>query len=220
MIDGPWKISFLAPHALFGIPFNDPLTHGVIWSIGANILAFVLISLVTKHTEIERSQAQAFVHIDTSYSFNKIEKLPATLTVSDLQNIAIGYLGVDSVERAYNEYAANQFLELDPMAKVDAGLLRYTERLLAAAIGAPSARLVMALSLERGNMNMKSALSLLDDASDAIRFNRELLQSTMENVSQGIAVFDEKLRLVWWNQHFVDYLSLPHEYARLSLIHI
>ncbi len=217
MIDGPWKISFLAPHALFGIPFNDPLTHGVIWSIGANILAFVLISLVTKHTEIERSQAQAFVHIDTSYSFNKIEKLPATLTVSDLQNIASGYLGVDSVERAYNEYAANQFLELDPMAKVDAGLLRYTERLLAAAIGAPSARLVMALSLERGNMNMKSALSLLDDASDAIRFNRELLQSTMENVSQGIAVFDEKLRLVWWNQHFVDYLSLPHEYARTGL---
>jgi len=212
--EGPWKLGFLAPHALFGIPFSDPLTHGVVWSIGANILAFVLISLVTKHSEIERLQAQAFVHIDTSYSVNKTQNLSATLTVNDIQNIAIGYLGADAVKRAYNEYAANRFLELDPMAKVDAGLLRYTERLLAAAIGASSARLVMALSLERDDMNMKSALSLLDDASDAIRYNRELLQSTMENVSQGIAVFDEKLRLLWWNQQFVDYLSLPREYAR------
>ena len=217
IIEGPWKIGFLAPHALFGIPFNDPLTHGVVWSIGVNVIAFVLISLVTKHNEIERLQAQAFVHIDTSYSVSKIQNLSATLTVNDLQNIATGYLGADSVQRAYSEYAANQFFELDPTAKVDTGLLRYTERLLAAAIGASSARLVMALSLERGNMNMTSALSLLDDASDAIRYNRELLQSTMENVSQGIAVFDEKLRLVWWNQHFVDYLSLPHEYARTGV---
>jgi signal transduction histidine kinase len=100
---------------------------------------------------------------------------------------------------------------------VDVELLRYTERLLASAIGASSARLVIALSLERGDIDMRSAMALLDDASAAIRYNHELLQSTMENVRQGIAVYDEELRLVWWNHRFSDYLKLPEEFARIGV---
>ena len=37
---------------------------------------------------------------------------------------------------------------------------------------------------------MKSALKLLDDASEAIQYNRDLLQSALDQVHQGIAVFD------------------------------
>ncbi|MFT5180889.1 MAG: signal transduction histidine kinase/CheY-like chemotaxis protein, partial [Alphaproteobacteria bacterium] len=139
------------------------------------------------------------------------------LTVGDLQDMVAGYLGTDTVARAFNDYATTHTDEMTPTSAVDVELLRYTERLLASAIGASSARLVIALSLERGDMDMQSAMALLDDASAAIRYNRELLQSTMDNVRQGIAVFDEELRLVWWNRQFSEYLNLPEAFARTAV---
>ncbi len=36
-----------------------------------------------------------------------------------------------------------------------------------------------------------------------------LLQSTLDNLAQGVSVFDENLRLVAWNDRFVDLLDLP-----------
>jgi len=215
--DGPWAIGALAPHSLFGLELGDPLTHGVVWSVGANILIFIVLSLLSHPKAIERSQAQAFVHVDAGYSDRQVRALKGTLTVGDLRDIVAGYLGSDAVARAFNDYAATHDEEITLASAVDVELLRYTERLLASAIGASSARLVIALSLERGDMDMRSAMALLDDASAAIRYNRELLQSTMDNVRQGIAVFDEELRLVWWNRRFSDYLNLPEAFASTAV---
>ncbi len=215
--EGPWAIGALAPHALFGLDFADPLTHGVVWSVGANILVFIVFSLLAQPKAIDRSQAQAFVQVDTGYSGSRARALKGTLTVGDLQGIAAGYLGSDTVARAFNDYAATHDYDMTATSAVDVELLRHTERLLASAIGASSARLVVALSLERGDMDMQSAMALLDDASAAIRYNRELLQSTMENVRQGIAVYDEELRLIWWNRRFSDYLKLPEAFARIGV---
>ena len=217
LTDGPWAISALAPHSLFGLEFADPLTHGVVWSVGANILIFVVLSLLARPKAIERSQAQAFVHVDTGFSGGRVRALKGTLTVGDLREITARYLGPDAVARAFSDYAARHGEELTPASAVDVDLLRYTERLLASAIGASSARLVIALSLERDDMDMRSAMVLLDDASAAIRYNRELLQSTMENVRQGMAVYDEELRLIWWNRRFSDYLNLPDAFARIGV---
>jgi Na+/proline symporter/signal transduction histidine kinase/CheY-like chemotaxis protein len=217
LTDGPWAIGALAPHALFGLDFADPLTHGVVWSVGANVLVFIVLSFFARPKAIERSQAQAFVQVDAGFSGSRARALKGTLTVGDLQATAAGYLGTESVTRAFSDYALTHDVEMTPTSPVDVELLRYTERLLASAIGASSARLVIALSLERGDMDMQSAMALLDDASAAIRYNRELLQSTMENIRQGIAVFDENLRLVWWNRRFSDYLNLPDAYARIGV---
>ncbi len=217
LTDGPWGIGALMPQALFGLKFADPLTHGVILSVGANILVFVLFSLLARPTAIERMQAQAFVHVDAGYRDGRVRALKGTLTVGQLREIAARYLGSDAVERAFADYAARHGEAMPPASAVDVELLRYTERLLASAIGASSARLVIALSLERDDMDMHSAMALLDDASAAIRYNRELLQSTMENVRQGIAVYDEELRLVWWNRRFSDYLNLPDAFARIGV---
>ncbi|NNE84270.1 MAG: hybrid sensor histidine kinase/response regulator [Alphaproteobacteria bacterium] len=217
LIEGPWAIGALVPHALFGLDFADPLTHGVVWSVGSNVLVFIVLSLFAQPKAIERSQAQAFVQVDAGFSGSRARALKGTLTVGDLQATAAEYLGTETVTRAFGDYGLSHDQEITPTSPVDVELLRYTERLLASAIGASSARLVIALSLERGDMNMQSAMALLDDASAAIRYNRELLQSTMENIRQGIAVYDENLRLVWWNRRFSDYLNLPDAYARIGV---
>ena len=68
--------------------------------------------------------------------------------------------------------------------------------------GLSSARLVIALMLERHSTHARGAMRLLDDASAAIQYNRDLLQSAIDNVDQGIAVFDRDMTLICWNSQF------------------
>jgi Na+/proline symporter len=59
--EGPFGIAWLSPYALFGVTGLDPVTHGVFWSLGANIFCFVGVSLLTVPRLMERRQAAAFV---------------------------------------------------------------------------------------------------------------------------------------------------------------
>jgi signal transduction histidine kinase/ActR/RegA family two-component response regulator len=107
-------------------------------------------------------------------------------------------------------------ISLDPKAEADFQLLRYAEHLLASAIGAASSRLVLSLLLRKRTVSTKAALKLLDDANAAIHYNREILQTALDHVRQGIAVFDKELHLVCWNRQFSEILALPPQLTRFG----
>ncbi|MFI4987361.1 MAG: NahK/ErcS family hybrid sensor histidine kinase/response regulator [Alphaproteobacteria bacterium] len=205
---GPFGIGLLRPQQLFGLRF-DPLTHGVFWSLLANVAAYALVSLLSVPKVIERLQATAFVDADGNAGQLGLRHWHGSARVSEMATVAASYLGPDRAQRAFEDFAAQRGTPLVPDAEADFGLVRHTERMLASAIGAASARLVMALTLERRNLSADDAMRLLDDATAAIQYNRDLLQSTLENVRQGISVFDRELRLVCWNRRFRDLLELP-----------
>lgn len=50
---------------------------------------------------------------------------------------------------------------------------------------------------------------LLDETSQELRFSRQLLQATMENVAQGIAVADSEAHIVAWNRRYVEMFAYP-----------
>ncbi len=214
---GPGGLEWLRPQALFGSTLGDPLTHGVFWSLAANTLLLVFFSMFSRQSVLDRSQARAFVEVMAADQSARPRTLRGALAARDLEALVGRYLGVASAERAFTQYRADRspaLLQDDP---VDAGVLRFAERLLASAIGASSARLVIAMSMEREDIDMESAMSLLDDATAAIQYNRELLQMTMENLRQGIAILDEDLRLAWLNDRFRNYLGLPDMLGRVGV---
>jgi signal transduction histidine kinase len=59
-------------------------------------------------------------------------------------------------------------------------------------------------------------MRLLDDATAAIQHNRDVLQSAIDNVGHGIAVFDPDMALICWNNRFQDYLGLSNELSRVG----
>jgi PAS domain S-box-containing protein len=75
---------------------------------------------------------------------------------------------------------------------------------------------VLSLLLRKRNVSTKAALRLLDDASAALQYNREILQTALDHVRQGIAVFDKELQLVCWNRHFGEMLGLSPELVRIG----
>jgi Na+/proline symporter/nitrogen-specific signal transduction histidine kinase len=61
MEQGPLGLSWLRPHALFGVTALDPLLHTLFWSIAVNAAALILGSLLSFPSPVERVQSAQFV---------------------------------------------------------------------------------------------------------------------------------------------------------------
>jgi len=59
-------------------------------------------------------------------------------------------------------------------------------------------------------------MELLDRTSQAVQFNRELLEATLDNMSQGVAVVDPDLRLVGWNRRYLELMNFAEESVHLG----
>ena len=140
-----------------------------------------------------------------------------SVTAGDLQHTVARYLGAERAERSFAEYAASRNAPISPDAEADIHLLRFTEHLLASAIGAASSRLVLSLLLRRRDAGSQSALRLLDDASEALQYNRDLLQSALDQVRHGLSVFDKDMQLICWNRQFRELLNLPPELGQVGV---
>ncbi|MEP3048791.1 MAG: PAS domain-containing hybrid sensor histidine kinase/response regulator [Roseibium sp.] len=214
LITGPFGIDALNPQSLLGIE-ADPFIHGTVWSLGINILFFVTGSFIRAPLPAETLQANVFVPIELTPS-PSLRYWRTSVTAGDLQIAVARYLGEERTERSFQRFAGERGIQLDPNTSADASLLRFSEQLLASAIGAASSRLVLTLMLKRHDPSTKGAVKLLDDASMAIQHNRDLLQTALNQVRQGIGVFDRDLRLICWNRQFRDLLGLPAEYGQVG----
>jgi Na+/proline symporter/CheY-like chemotaxis protein len=212
---GPWGISALRPQALIGLDL-PPLAHGVIWSLTLNVLAYIVFSVGRAPAAIERLQADLFVPSDLTPIPPSFRLWRSSVTVEELTTTVARYLGEERTRSSFDSYAMTRGISIDAKAEADFQLLRYAEHLLASAIGAASSRLVLSLLLRKRTVSTKAALKLLDDANAAIHYNREILQTALDHVRQGIAVFDKDLHLVCWNRQFGEILALPPQLTRVG----
>lgn len=205
---GPFGIELLRPQALLGSDL-PPLMHGVLWSLSLNCLTYILLSLMRQPSAIERVQADLFVPTELTPIAPNFRRWRTTVTVQDILSTVAQYLGPDRARQEFESFAAIQRISLDRSAPADFRLLRHAEHLIASSIGAASSRVVMSLLLRKRTVSAKAALKLLDDAHAALHFNREMLQTALNHVRQGIAVFDADLQLICSNRQFGELLDLP-----------
>ncbi len=211
---GPYGLSFLRPQALFNFAV-DPLPHGVFWSLLANIAAVVAVSLARPLQPIERLQAQIFVPLDNNPA-PIIRSVPTSVTFGELRDTVARYLGEERTMRSFERLTQQSGQATDPKARIDLQGLRFAEQLLASTIGAASSRLVLSLLISRNDPSSRAAHQLLDDATEALHYNRGLLQTAIDQLTQGIALFDEDLRLTSWNRRFRQLLNLPPEFGQVG----
>ena len=214
--NGPFGIALLKPQMLFNMSF-EPLSHGVFWSLISNIVAYIFVSLLRPPEPIERLQATGFIDERRSPPAHGFRPWRETVDVADLHATVARYLGDERTNRCFEDYARRRGAGLSSNTVADIHWVRFSEKLLASAIGAASSRLVFSLALRRHDVGDTSALKLLDDASEAIQYNRDLLQQALDQVGQGIAVFDQDMRLICWNRQFREILRLPSELGQIGV---
>lgn len=213
VLKGPWGLGWLRPEALFGLDMQ-PLTHGVLWSLSFNCLAYAAVSLLRSPTAMERLQAGLFISSDGAPMAQSLKLWRASVTVSELQATVARYLGAERTQRAFDGFFASRGSTEDIPHEADIHILRFAEHLIASAIGAASSRLVLSLLLKRRNLTTEAAFKLLDDASAALQYNRDVLQHGLDHAGQGITVIDRDLRLIAWNRAFLDLYGLPSTLVR------
>jgi len=216
LTDGPWGIAMLRPQHLLGLHVS-PVVHGVVWSLMINILCYVGFSLRQLPSPIERLQANLFAPTELTPITPSFRLWRSSVTVEELATTVSRYLGEERTRAAIESFAASQRISIEPTEEADFRLVRYAEHILASAIGTASSRLVLSLLLRKRTVSTKAALKLLDDANAAIQYNREILQTALDHVRQGIAVFDKDLQLICWNRQFGEILDLPPSLIRTGI---
>ncbi len=201
--------AWLRPESLLVDIQTNSLTHGVAWSLGANIFINIMVSLVTRQSMVEKIQARAFAGPAASYGPARVAAAGHDISNTDLHSLAERFLGYENVQRSFTDYATSTGIDLSSSGPADRRLLLFTERLIAGAIGASSARVVMTAALRKTGMEIGDVVLLLDEASQALTFNRRLLEATLENIPQGVSVVDSEQRLIGWNSRYVELMKYP-----------
>ena len=216
--EGPFGIAWLNPYGMFGLTGFDPVTHGVIWSLGANIACFVGVSLLGAPRMMERRQAAAFVGdpVAGAAPASFTERLKGSAKVGDLRLLAERFIGPEKARAAFEAHLRERGLPLVLGQRADAQVLGLTERLLSGAMGASAARMVLASALRGAELQIEDVASIVGEASQVSRFNRDLLETTLENVAEGISVIDGSSRLVAWNRRYADLFDYPQHLLRVG----
>lgn len=208
---GPFGLSWLRPQALFQLGGWHPLTHGTFWSLLANSACCLILSLRYRPSMEERLRAASFLDLSADRGSGGVGEWRGRVSVADLRAIVGRIIGERSARRAFDDYAGASGKPLQDMIAADRPLLQHTERILAASIGAASARRMLTSALRGTGLDFSEAVALLDEASQELRYNRELLSTTMENISQGISVVDADMRLVAWNRRYMEMFGYPDD---------
>ncbi|MBV9077079.1 MAG: hybrid sensor histidine kinase/response regulator [Methylobacteriaceae bacterium] len=216
LTDGPFGLAALRPTALAGMELPQ-LAHGVVWSLGLNLAAYVIFSLLRPASALERLQASVFVGETAMPISPTLRFLRASVTIQELGDAVARFLGEERTRLSFEGFARSRGTVLDPNREADIHILRYAEHLLASAIGAASSRHALSLVLRRRNLSGRAALRLLDEASAALQHNRDILQHALDHAQQGITVFDKDLRLLGWNQAFIELYEFPPESVRIGV---
>ncbi len=177
---GPFGIELLRPLELFGLSGLDQITHAMLWSMIANVGVYVSVSLVDTQTAEEHRQASLFVDIFRREA-GGARFWRGTASVPDLYNVLVRFLGVEGAEGAFSEYArarGQRWPEDD--LEADAEFVHYVETRLAGAIGAASARIMVASAVKEEALELDEVREILDEASQVVVYSHRLEQKSRE----------------------------------------
>ena len=209
--------SVMNPHGFFGNTFGDSLTHGVFWSLSVNIVGFIVVSLLSRERLRDRVQAVAFTAAGQEKIVSGVKPNTQITSASPdgLAVLAARFLDAEAVAHSFEKFGLDSGAKIKGKGSADWQLVQHTEKLLARAIGASSARVIMSSILAGVDVELDDLLTIFDQTSYSDRFDQHMLQSTLENVSQGISVVDSQQKLTAWNGAYVELFNYPAE-----LIHV
>ena len=211
--NGPLGIAWLRPEQLFGLSGLEPVSHGTLWSLAINTSVLVAVSLLNSPGLLERRQAAAFAG---AHGNGSGAPLKGSATIGDMRILVERFVGRRRAEEAFRKHFAAAGVQADDAARCTPATLEFTERLLSGTMGAAAARTVLGSALRGGELQLEDVASIVEEASHASRFNRDLLESTLENVYEGISVIDSDLRLVAWNRRYAELFRYPDDLLQVG----
>ncbi|MDI1285926.1 MAG: ATP-binding protein [Reyranella sp.] len=189
----------LGPYLPSPLSELDPVGQGFVVCIVVNTLLLVGVSLMARPIARDLEQASSFVL--GAEPEQSARQAPADAArIDELRELLTRFVGSERSLRALS----------GERLSIEVALVR-AERMLSGTLGSASARIIIAAFGRRGRLLPRSARALIDEASEAIRYNYEILRNTLDHVGMGIAAFDREGRLEIFNDRFTTLLSLDDD---------
>ena len=212
-VDGPLGISWLSPIKLFGVTSEHRLAYATAWSLGLNLLALAGLSLLLRPSSADIRQARLFTEgsvspagtTDSDYQLSLIR-------VSQLQALLPPFMEPGELRQMWLQFEQTYQQRLLPGDRAPGFVVNQVEAVLARIIGATSAHQAMEQLEHSQQLAYSDLAGMVSDASKLHTFNRELLQTTVEALVQGVSVVDSELRLVAWNKRYEEIFHYPERF--------
>jgi signal transduction histidine kinase len=195
---GPYGIALLKPQELFGLAGLDQITHAMLWSMIANIGAYVAVSLAGAQSADETRQASLFVDVfRRSGEAGGARFWRGTASAPDLYDLLARFQGPAAADAAFADYARTRGLRWPDDAFVaDAEFVHYVEVQLAGAIGAASARVMIRSVVKEEALTIEEVREILDEASQVVVTSHRLEQKSreLERATEELRTANERLK--------------------------
>jgi Na+/proline symporter/signal transduction histidine kinase len=211
---GPFGIELLKPLQLFGLAGLDQISHAMIWSMIANVGAYVIGSLSAAPSADEHRQASLFVDVfKQTGEAGGARFWRGTASAPDLYSVLARFLGTATADGAFREYAGAKGLSWpDARLIADAELVHYVEVQLAGAIGAASARVMVASVVKEEALTIDEVREILDEASQVVVYSHKLEQKSRELEAATTELREANERLTELDRLKDDFVStVTHE---------
>ncbi|MEM0977305.1 MAG: sensor histidine kinase [Pseudomonadota bacterium] len=182
---GPWGLQWLAPRSLFGSTIEDPLVHATAFSLGANGVTFLIVSLLTVPSALERLQA---VRMIASQDATPRFRASSGSTVEDLFILAQRILGRADATTLFDRMAKTQGKE-SGLPDLTDSVIRNLERGLAGTVGAATAHAMLAQVSGPEDLSVEDLFAMADETAQIMEYSHEL-----EIKSEQLAANAQKLR--------------------------
>ena len=205
-------LNFLPQIGLYPQPFITDFmpanSVATLLSLMVNIVVMWSISQLSRHSVQERVQASLFLE----WRAPQQVKSPKTrqINLNELQLLVSRFVGDEKAQLSFEQFILGSEKKHLTQQEYKQALLEHTENTLAKVMGSSSARLVLSSALEGRDIALDELALLVEEAStQKQKFGHDLLQSAIENASEGMSIIDENLNLVAWNKKYLALFDYP-----------
>lgn len=208
-----WCALLLYPSVMSSYYFNAPPTDaqlgiGFLISLITNAAIYMLVSFISFVGD-KKSVVDSNIDLATSTPY-------LTIRVGDLVSLTQRVLDSQTHTTLVNQLSVDiSHPQVNGLASHS--LLQRVEKLLAAQVGGPSARILLGAIADKGTDSLPELVDWVEEASQSFQFNHEVLQSSVQNIEQGISVLDEKLQLLAWNERYVELFRYPRGFLKVGM---
>lgn len=193
MQSGPFGLSWLRPHALFGIDGIDPLLHAVLWSMLLNSGLFIAVSLSTFPAPIERLQGAQFVNV-FEHSTGAPSWVQSGAEAEDLLVMAQRILGSEVAQAVFQE-AASQQGKAGYLPDVTPAFIELLERELAGSVGAATSHAMIGQLTKGASVSVEDLIAVADEAAQNLEYSARLEETTQKQSRTARALRDANEKL-------------------------
>ena len=179
LLHGPFGLSWLRPHALFGIQGMDPMMHTVMWSLSLNTAAFCLVSLFTFPSPLERLQGAQFVNV-YDHSAGRRGWTGSVAQTEDLMIMSQRILGAREAQDLFQREALLQGRRGGPLPEPTPDFLERLERALSGTVGAATAHAMIAQIVGGSSVSVEDLLAVADESAQLLEYSSRLEEKSAE----------------------------------------